>query len=87
MRLCVRLSWRVKRNLFLSDMIKGKSDDKVVLGVSHPHKGKSWRSVTFKMEQEDGDKVLQAAKETGRSVAGFVRYAALRYAEELAGKN
>lgn len=68
-------------------MIKGNSEgDKCVSGVSHLAKGKSWRAVTFKMEQEDGDKVLQAAKDTGRSVAGFVRFAALRYAEELAGK-
>lgn len=86
MRLCVRLSWRVKRIKILSNMFKVKSGEKVVSGVSHLEKGKSLRSVTFKMEREDGDKVLQAAKETGRSVAGFVRFAALRYAEELAGK-
>lgn len=45
-------------------MIKGKSEINAVPGVSHPEKGKSWRSVTFKMEQEDGDKVLQAAKDS-----------------------
>lgn len=85
MRLCVRLSWRKTRRTLI-DMVKVEADNKPVSGGIHP-KGKSWRSVTLKFAREDGDKLLQAAKDTGRSVAGFVRFAALKYVEEVENQN
>lgn len=50
-------------------------------GVSHPKEKKM--GVNLRFSAAEGEMVQQAARESGRSVAGFVRYAALRYLEEL----
>lgn len=54
------------------------------LGVSHL-KRSSKMSVSLQFDEKEGEQVVQAAKESGRSVAGFVRYAALRFVESLKG--
>ena len=59
---------------------------KVAAGVSHPDKGE-WRSVSLKFPKADGERLQSAARESGRSVAGFVRFAAMKYVEELAKEN
>jgi uncharacterized protein (DUF1778 family) len=66
-------------------MEKTLKKEKVVSGVSHL-KEKSSSMVSLRLNQNEADKVQQAAKDTGRSVAGFVRFAALKYVEELAGQ-
>lgn len=56
-------------------MANNPKHDKVAPGVSHP-KEKTWSMVSLRLEQDDAEKVQQAAKDTGRSVSGFVRFAA-----------
>lgn len=51
-------------------------------GVSHP-KMSAKRSVNLRFDAEEVEQIEQAARETGRTVAGFVRYAALQMLGEL----
>lgn len=53
---------------------------KAVLGVSHPE---DKVAVTLRLNAEDGERLREAAHSTGRSVAGFVRFAALQLANEV----
>ncbi len=62
-------------------MDKHQSVSKRVSGVSHLKK--EWRPVSIKFEKADGDMLERVARETGRSVTGFVRYAAMKYASEV----
>lgn len=63
-------------------MSTDKSDkEKVVLGVSHPD---DKVAVTLRLNAEEGDRLREAAKSTGRSVAGFVRFAAMQLVNDLA---
>ena len=54
---------------------------KRVMGVSHLKKAK--RSVNLRFDAEEVEKIEKAARESGRSVAGFVRYAALQMLGEV----
>ena len=53
---------------------------KAVPGVSHPE---DKVAVTLRLNAEDGERLREAAHSTGRSVAGFVRFAALQLANEV----
>ena len=66
-------------------MVKTRKQGKVVPGVSHP-KEKAWNMVSLRLEKNEAEKLQQAAKDTGRSVSGFVRFAALKYVEELSSQ-
>lgn len=50
---------------------------KAVPGVSHPE---DKVAVSLRLNAEDGERLREAAYSTGRSVAGFVRFAALQLA-------
>lgn len=53
-----------------------------VLGVSHPRKVVK-RSVNLRFDSVEVEQIEKAARESGRSVAGFVRYAALQMLGEV----
>ena len=53
---------------------------KHVVGGIHP---KKFSAVTLRLGEEESEKVREAAKNTGRSVAGFVRFAALQMVNEV----
>lgn len=54
---------------------------KRVMGVSHLKKAK--RSVNLRFDAEEVEQIEKAARESGRSIAGFVRYAALQMLGEV----
>jgi len=62
-------------------MVAKTKEKMKVLGVSHPKEKKL--GVNLRFSAEEGELVQRAARESGRSVAGFVRFAALRYLDEL----
>ena len=52
------------------------------LGVSHPKKEVK-RSVSLRFDHDEVAQIEKAARDTGRSVAGFVRYAALQMLSDI----
>lgn len=61
-------------------MMDMQDTKKAVPGVSHPE---DKVAVTLRLNAEDGERLREAAHSTGRSVAGFVRFAALQLANEV----
>lgn len=79
MLLCVRFSWNLI-SLLKNKMMDMQDTKKAVPGVSHPE---DKVAVTLRLNAEDGERLREAAHSTGRSVAGFVRFAALQLANEV----
>lgn len=83
MQRCVKFSWKLKGKK-VSNMPKRKVDKQRALGGIHP---KDVTIVTVRLGAEEGEKVREAAKNTGRSVAGFVRFAALQLVNEVTSQS
>lgn len=50
-------------------------------GVSHQKTSRNYISVSF--GKSESEELKNAAKESGRSVSGFLRYSAMKYIAEL----
>ena len=64
--------------------MKKTTQENRISGVSHPKRDRAYVSVGF--QKDEALDVKDAAKESGRSVSGFLRYAALRLVSEMKEK-
>lgn len=82
MRLCVRYSSRTRRKKKKTNYHAPREKRELCFGVSHPRKVVK-RSVNLRFDSVEVEQIEKAARESGRSVAGFVRYAALQMLGEI----
>lgn len=53
----------------------------IALGVSHPRERK--RSINLRMNSAEASLLEKAAHSSGRSLAGFIRFAALQFLDSM----